>query len=159
MQLYEKDNSKYWWYDFTVRGKRFRGSTKETNENRASKIASLKFADACERGDPLPRKAPTLREAGTRFLQWVDGARLSEKTRTYYRDGWRLLKTSSIMGSRLDAIDNNVAEKLTFTGAEANANCALRTLRRALHKAEEWKLLRRAPRIKLLPERAVAKVG
>ena len=38
MKLYKKRKSKYWWYDFTVRGERFRGSTKETNESRARKI-------------------------------------------------------------------------------------------------------------------------
>ncbi len=153
MELFRKPNSKYWWYDFCVRGKRYRGSTKETNESRAGKIAALKFADALEKGDPLPRKAPTLRVASERFLEWVDAARLSNKTKTYYQDGWRLLKTTSILGLRLDSIDNDVAERLTFSGSAANTNCALRTLRRLLHKAEEWKLIRRAPKIKLVPEK------
>jgi hypothetical protein len=153
VQLLKKENSKYWWYDFTVRGKRFRGSTKETNENQARKIAALKFADACERGDPLPRKAPTLLVALNRFLEWVEAARLSDKTKTYYRDGWRLLKTTSILGLRLDSINNDVAERLSFTGSAPNTNCALRTLRRLLHKAEDWKLIGRAPRIKLVPEK------
>ena len=71
---------------------------------------------------------------------------------TYYRDGWRLLEATSILQLRLDAIDNDVAEQLSFNGSAANANCALRTLRRLLHKAEDWKLIRRAPKIKLLPE-------
>lgn len=153
MELLKKKNSKYWWYDFTVRGKRFRGSTKETKEGRARKISSLKFADACEKGDPLPRKAPTLLAASDRFLEWVGAARLSEKTKTYYRDGWRLLKTTSILGLRLDTINNDVAERLNFTGSAANTNCALRTLRRLLHKAEDWKLIGRAPKIKLVPEK------
>ena len=61
--------------------------------------------------------------------------------------------TTSILGIRLDAINNDVAERLTFTGSAANTNCALRTLRRLFHKAEEWKLIRRAPKIKLLPEK------
>jgi integrase len=153
VKLFKKRKSKFFWYDFTVRGKRFRGSTKETAENRAAKIAALKFADACERGDPLPRKAPTLKQASVRFMKWVESARLADKTKTYYQDGWRLLQTTSILQLRLDAIDNEVAEQLSFTGSAANANCALRTLHRLLHKAEDWKLIRRAPKIKLLPER------
>jgi site-specific recombinase XerD len=153
VELLKKKNSKYWWYDFTVRGKRFRGSTKETNEGRARKIAALKFADACEKGDPLPRKAPTLLVASGRFLEWVGAARLSERTKTYYQDGWRLLKTTSILGMRLDAINNDVAERLNFTGSAANTNCALRTLRRLLHKAEDWKLIGRAPKIRLITEK------
>ncbi len=153
MKLYKKRKSKYWWYDFTVRGERFRGSTKETNESRARKIAALRFADAYDNNDPLPRKAPTLRKVSVRFLEWVDSARLVPKSKTYYQDGWRLLTTTSILGMRLDAINNDVAERLSFTGSAANSNCALRTLRRLLHKAEEWKLIRRAPKIKLLPEK------
>ena len=153
MKLFKKPKSKYFWFDFTVRGKRFRGSTKETAENRAAKIAALKFADACEQSDPLPRKAPTLKQASVRFLKWVEAARLADKTKTYYQDGWRLLKTTSILQLRLDAIDNDVSEQLSFSGSASNTNCALRTLRRLLHKAEDWKLIRRAPKIKLLPEK------
>jgi len=152
VKLFKKRKSKYFWYDFTVRGKRFRSSTKETAENRAAKIAALKFADACERGDPIPRKAPTLKQTSVRFLEWVENARLAAKTKTYYQDGWRLLEMTSILQLRPDAIDNDVAEQLSFSGSASNANCALRTLRRLLHKAEDWKLIRRAPKIKLLPE-------
>jgi integrase len=152
VKLFKKRKSKYFWYDFTVPGKRFRSSTKEPAENRAAKIAALKFADACERGDPPPRKAPTLKQASARFLEWVENARLAAKTKTYYQDGWRLLEMTSILQLRLDAIDNDVAEQLSFSGSASNANCALRTLRRLLHKAEDWKLIRRAPKIKLLPE-------
>ena len=159
VELLKKQNSKFWWYDFTVRGKRFRGSTKETNESRARKIAALKFADACERGDPLPRKTPTLLAASNRFLEWVEEARLSDKTKTYYRDGWRLLKTTSILGLRLDSINNDVAERLSFSGSAPNTNCALRTLRRLLHKAEDWRLIGRAPRIKLVPEKGCSLCG
>jgi integrase len=153
VKLFKRPNSRYFQFDFMVRGKRFRGSTKETAENRGAKIAALKFADACERGDPLPRKAPTLKQASIRFLKWVEAARLSDKTKTYYQDGWRLLQVTSIVHLRLDAIDNEVAEQLSFSGSASNANCALRTLRRLLHKSEDWKLIRRAPKIKLLPER------
>jgi integrase len=153
VKLYKKRKSKYWWYDFTVRGERFRGSTKETNESRARKIAALSFADAYENNDPLPRKAPTLRKVSVRFLEWVDSARLVPKSKTYYQDGWRLLTTTSILGMRLDTINNDVAGRLSFTGSAANTNCALRTLRRLLHKSEEWKLIRRAPKIKLVPEK------
>jgi hypothetical protein len=31
VELHRKRNSKFYWYDFTVRGQRYRGSTKETN--------------------------------------------------------------------------------------------------------------------------------
>ena len=43
--------------------------------------------------------------------------------------------------SRVDQITTDSAEQLKFPGSAANANCALRTLRRMLHKAEEWKVI------------------
>ena len=152
MKLFKKSKSKFYWYDFTVRGQRYRGSTNETKEARASKGAGLKLAQVVENTDPLPRKAPVLREFSRRFLEWLDNARLEGKTKTYYRDGWRLLKTTTIVGMRLDQITSEVAETLKFSGSSSNANCALRTLRRMLHKAEEWKLIRHAPKFKLMKE-------
>jgi integrase len=53
---------------------------------------------------------------------------------------------------RLDHITKDNIDALSFTGSSSNVNCALRTLRRMLHKAEEWSLLFKVPRFKLLPE-------
>jgi integrase len=40
----------------------------------------------------------------------------------------------------------------SFSSTASNTNCALRTLRRMLHKAEEWNLLGKVPKFKLLRE-------
>ena len=48
MKLFRKLKSKYYWYDFTVRGCRYRGSTEETKAVRAADVASLKLAHAVE---------------------------------------------------------------------------------------------------------------
>ena len=152
MKLFKKPKSKFYWYDFTVRGQRYRGSTNETKAARAAKIAGLKLAQAVENADPLPKKAPVLLELSRRFLEWLDNVSLEDKTKTYYRDGWRLLKTTAIVGMRLDQITSDVIETMRFPGSSSNANCALRTLRRTLHKAEEWKLIRHAPKLKLMKE-------
>jgi hypothetical protein len=69
VKLFKKPDSSFYWYDFTVRGERFRGSTKESSQTRAAKIAGLKFAEAMEGTNPLPRKAPTLREFSQEFLK------------------------------------------------------------------------------------------
>jgi site-specific recombinase XerD len=150
--LFRKQKSKFYWYDFTVRGHRYRGSTNETKAVRASKVASLKLAEAIENSDPLPRKSPVLLEFSRRFLQWLDNARLEDKTKIYYRNGWRLLRATAIVGVRLDQITTDVVETLKFSGAPSHTNRALRTLRRMLHKAEEWKLIRHAPKLKLMKE-------
>lgn len=152
MDLFRKKKSKYWWYDFTVRGKRYRGSTKETNDHRALKIAGLKFADAVKRHDPLPRKAPVLRDFSSRFIEWVDAAQLENKTKTYYKDGWQKLSETPLSGMRLDAITNDDVERVKFPGGAATGNCARRTLRRMLHRAEDWNLIGRPPKIKMAKE-------
>ena len=152
MRLFRKKKSKFYWYDFTVRGKRHRGSTQETNDRRASKIAGLKLARALEGSDPLDRKAPMLRDFATRFFDWVQMARLEAATRRYYQSGWKLLKETSIVGMKLDRISADDAEALRFPGSAANGNNALRTLRRMLNKAREWKLIHEVPEFKLFKE-------
>ena len=152
MELFRKQNSKYWWYDFTVRGKRYRGSTKENNRNRASKLASMKLSGAIRGHDPLDRKAPTLAELSIKFLAWVEVARLETETQRYYRNGWRLLQTSSLLGRRINSFTTDELEALRFPGSASNGNNALRTLRRMLHKAQEWKLTLEVPRFKLFKE-------
>ena len=42
VKLFKKPKSKFYWYDFTVRGRRYRASTQETKSVRALKVASLK---------------------------------------------------------------------------------------------------------------------
>jgi integrase len=53
---------------------------------------------------------------------------------------------------RLDQINGDYADQLKFPGSAANANCALRTLRRMLHKAEEWKMIDHSPKIRMMKE-------
>ena len=139
MKVFQRRKSKFWWYDFTVRGERFRGSTKETNETRAEGIAALKFAAVVKRGDPLTGKSPSLREYAKDFLGWVKTGRLAEDTRRYYRNGWRLLERTKIAGKRMDHISKSEIEALRFPGSPSNGNNALRTLRRMFHLAKEDK--------------------
>ncbi len=152
MKLFKKAKSKFYWFDFTVRGQRYRGSTGETKAVKATKVASMKLAHAIERGDLFPSKSTVLVEFSERFLNWLKEARLEPKTKKFYRNGCRLLKTTAVFSTRLTEITTEHAERLRFPGSAANANCALRTLRRMLHKAEEWKLIARAPKIKMMKE-------
>ena len=152
VRLFRKTKSKFYWYDFTVRGSRYRGSTQETKSVRALQVASLKLASVMENTDPLPTKPAVLLEIAHRFLDWVNNSRLEGKTRKFYGNGWRLLNATSVGEIRLDQITGDCADQLRFPGSAANANCALRTLRRMLHKAEEWKMIGHAPRIKMMKE-------
>lgn len=152
MKLFRKQKSKFWWYDFTVRGERFRSSTKETNHTRAEGIAALKFSAVVKEGDPLKGRPPTLREYSKTFLGWVDSGRLEDDSRRYYRNGWRLLEKLKIAGMRMDKISKRQIEKLRFPGSPSNGNNALRTLRRMFSMAVEDKLISKAPGFKLFKE-------
>ena len=68
MKLFKKPKSKFYWYDFTVRSRRYRGSTQERKSVRALKVASLKLASVMENTDPLPNKPTALGEFAGRFL-------------------------------------------------------------------------------------------
>ena len=152
MKLFRKKHTRFYWYDFKVRGIRHRASTKETNLRRAEKIAALKLSLAMEGSSPLDRKVPILQEFSSRFLTWVEAAKLQAQSKTYYRDGWRLLSVTKIVGMRLDHITGDDVDALTFSGSASNGNCALRTLRRMFHKAQEWDLITRIPKFKLATE-------
>jgi len=152
VKLFKKRKSKFYWYDFTVRGWRYRGSTQETKADRASKVAGLKLAQVVEGTDPLPKKPSTFAEFAERFLTWITDARLESQTKRYYRNGWRMLNTTAVVNMSVGETTNDHVKRLKFHGSPANTNCALRTLRRMLHKAEEWRLIARAPQVKLMKE-------
>src|SRR5690242_9001247 len=105
-----------------------------TKAVRATKVASIKLAQAVEHGDLFSTSAAALSQFSERFLAWLEEARVEEKTRKYYRNGCRLLKPTQVFSMRLAEITSEDAEKLKFSGSAGNANCALRTLRRMLHK-------------------------
>jgi hypothetical protein len=121
VKLFRKNYSKYYWYDFTVRGERYRGSTKETNETRAQKAAALKLAATIKGSDPLDRKPPTLRGYSEDFLQWVETGRLEDDSRRYYRNGWRLLEQTKIAALRMDQITKDRSKSSSFPGRPRTA--------------------------------------
>jgi len=75
------------------------------------------------------------------LVGWVKTATLASKTKKYYANGWRLLSRTKLVSMRLDHITKDDIDVLTFHVPAPSVNCALRTLRRMLHKAEEWNLL------------------
>ena len=63
-----------------------------------------------------------------------------------------MLEQTSIVGMRLDHITAEDVDALPLPGGPYNVNCALKTLRRMLHKAEEWGLVAKVPKLKLNKE-------
>ena len=117
MQLFKTKDSRFYWYDFNVRGQRYRGSTKQTKRKRAEKAAALKLSQMIEGKDQPDRKRPTLGELSDRFLKWVDLANLAHASRKYYRYDWRMLSNTNIVSMRIDQITKDDVEALKFAGS------------------------------------------
>jgi integrase len=139
-------------YDFAIDGQRYRGTTKEKVASRARMIEAALINDAKQRKLNVRRRSLTLVELSARFLDWVSETRLEPKSKDYYRGGWKMLADTPIAAMRVSHITTDDAGALRFSHSPANANRALRTLRRILGKAAEWGLIIAAPRVKLLKE-------
>jgi integrase len=99
------------------------------------------------------RRAPLLCDFAPRFLEWVDHARhLAPKSRRYYRVGWNQIRSTPLMGMNLDRITTEELDSLALAGSSSYINQALRTLRRLLGKAVEWKVIAVAPAVTLMKE-------
>ena len=145
---------KTWHFDFTVAGIRKRGTTRQTSESKARKIESKLMEEAERRGpSAVLRRAPLLCDFAPRFLEWVEHARhLAPKSRRYYKVGWNQIRSTPLMVMNLDRISTEELDSLALVGSPSYVNQALRTLRRLLGKAAEWKVIAVAPTIKLMQE-------
>lgn len=140
-------------YHFWVDSKRYRGSTKQKTLAAARRVEAKLIAEAEMDGDLVHRKrTPVLQDFAVEFLNWVEGSNLKQKTKLYYQNGWRLLAETKLACMRLNAIGTEDAEGIQFPGGPSNHNNAMRTLRRILGRAVAAKILKAAPKIKLLAE-------
>jgi hypothetical protein len=71
VKIFKKAKSRFYWFDFTVRGQRYRGSTGETKAARATKVASMKLVQAVEHGDLFSTRSTVLFEFSERFLTTI----------------------------------------------------------------------------------------
>jgi integrase len=159
--IFKRSGSPYYWYDFTFDGQRFRGSTKQTTKAAANQYAAELSTRAREDGPPsLPKRIPYFRDYVVVFINYIykhNG--LAPKSKAYYEDGIDLLLKTEIASKRIDQIRRTDIETMTLPEGSASwQNCALRTLRRMLHLAKEWKLLRDVPTIPLQEQRQRAEV-
>lgn len=153
MSLYKRNGIYH--YNFTLDGQRFRGSTNKKNEYEATLVLNDKMTQGRTKGtESLTCKPPLLKEFATDFKKWIDETHsIENKTRKYYKDGWRLLESTKLAGIRMDLITNHDCETATFPGSNYNANMALRTLRRMFAKAKEMRrIFGDLPKIELRKE-------
>ena len=114
MKLFKKKKSQFYWYDFTVRGKRLRGSTEETNAARAARLLA---SNSQRLWKAAIRWTGKLRPCGSSpgsFLEWVDGARLEAKTKALLPRWLASLGRNRNSGDAIGSITNDAVETLSF---------------------------------------------
>lgn len=153
-----------WWYRFRWHNEEVRESSKQSNKRVAEQMEAAHKTSLAkgEVGIRETANIPTLKEFGKEFMRAIE-THCAEKPRTieFYRSRFEVLAQSELGNRRLDRIDEAAVEKYRqarassqsrrkLTLAPASVNRELATLRRALRLAQEWKVIMRVPRIKLL---------
>ena len=104
--IYKKENSPYWYYQFKINGKKIRGSTGTTNQREAYKIALLKKTQISnEIKNPNKFKGKTWEDARDRWL----GAKDIKAKNEFIRLKWFNKRLS---GKKLKNIDADLVWKL-----------------------------------------------
>ena len=161
----EKKQSAVWWYEFVFNGERYQQSTKTKNERAARQIEAAARVELAKGRAGLSARpaAPTLRAFAPRFESAITTL-CAEKPATvafYAEKLRRLLEDSSLADKRLDEIEEGEidgykqrrtrqASRYGTPVSPASVNRELATLRRMLRLAQEWKLIDRTPRIRML---------
>jgi site-specific recombinase XerD len=155
MSLYKRGN--IWWSRIEKNGQVIQRSTKCTGRSNAVKVESAwRVADAL--GDAgLPTKSPKMILLGfePKFFAYLEN-RVKPSTVAFYKLAWKSLMSFVPLAhahlTRVDPamVEQYVQHRLTQNVQPATVNNSLKTLRRAMHLAYEWKLIQRVPKIKLL---------
>lgn len=148
MSLYRRGN--VWWSRIELDGTVHQFSTKKQNKNEARGVESKRRNDlGAGVGD-----VPTLEVFSKRFKDSLP-ARVSKDTLQFYTAHLQPLLDFPAMASRpLDRINAALVEDFVQHRRKAvstvTVNHNLRTLRRMLHLAQDWEVIARAPKLKLL---------
>ncbi len=159
MSLYKRGD--VWWSRIVRNGERFDRSTRCKNKPDAQRVEAQWIVQVNEAGETLrpillkeQRRPITLHALSLKIWPALE-SRVAPRTLTYYKQAMRPLIISDLGSTLLSNITPEAVEAFTQERSEdvgpSSVNGSLRTLRRALHLAEEWKLLQKAPKIKLLP--------
>lgn len=163
MSVYKR--GKTYWYRFMWDGVEIRKSTFQGNAVTARQMEAAHRTNLAkgEVGIVAKAPAPTLREFASRFVEAIRTL-CADKPRTvsFYEAKLKyVLENEALAKARLDAIDEEAVEMYKQTRTKvtsrrkklispASVNRELATLRRLLRLAQEWKILARVPRIRLL---------
>ena len=148
-----------WHTQFKFNGQLIQRSLRTKDKNEAKRLESILRAELVrgEFGVIDARRSPTLAQFEDRLLQHLK-ANCAPRTLQFYSENLAvLLKYKPMASCRISSIDAAMVENFTQwrlrqNVAKATCNHSLRTLRRALHLAYKWRLIREVPSITLLPD-------
>lgn len=157
MSIYKRGG--VYWYHFTFNGEHIQESTKQGNPRVARQMEAAHRTSLAkgEVGIRERKPVPSLKDFSQRFIDAIQ-ARCAAKPLTgefYASKLARLLEFAPLASAKLDSIDESLIESYVqhrrVHVAPASINRELATLRRALRLAQDWHLIDRVPRIRLLP--------
>jgi integrase len=159
VSVYKREDSNFYWFKFKFNGRLYQRPAKVKKRREAESIEAA-FRTQLAKGEVSIedlKPAPTLREFAQQFIDFVQ-TRHANKPQTvkfYSNRLKRLLEWETLRETRLDRIDEAVIAK--YIGVRRKdvgivaVNRELAVLRRALHIALEWKVIRSVPKVRLLP--------
>lgn len=160
MSLYKRGT--FWWSRIVRNGERLDRSTKCKSKAEAQRVEARWHMEINDAGDTLQplskireqRRPTTLSHLALKMWPALE-SKVAPRTLEYYKQAMAPLTRSKLGGYLLHnitlvAIEEFMQERLEDVGP-ASVNGSLRTLRRGLRMAEEWKMIPKAPKIKLLP--------
>ena len=156
MSLYKRGST--WHFDFIYRGRRYQGSTDQTNINKAKLVEAKIRSDLglARFGIVQPKSEPFADFLDKTFSDYVHRHAKARRTAMFYDEKVkRLLSYDGWKNLNLADIDENLIGKYTDWRARlvgvTSINGELATLRKALNLAYEWQLIQRKPRVRRLP--------
>jgi integrase len=163
MSLYKRGG--VWWFAFYFNGERIQESSKTSNRRTAEQIQAARKTELAkgEVGIEKKKPVPTLKEFAPRFMEAIE-TDCAEKPNTigFYREKLsKLLAYPAFADAKLDTIEEAAIDAYKNTRTRTNSrfnrplsvasvNRELATLRRLLRLAQEWKVINRVPRVRLL---------
>jgi integrase len=161
LSLYKRGG--IWWSRIVRNGERIDRSTKQKTKVGAQSVESRWLIAIDDTGElstvkKVRQERPLmLMQFEDRFFAYLKNNVPSPRTVEFYKQAYRPLcfygmGLHDVYLSQISPalIEGWTQERRKMVSA-TRVNASLRTLRRALRIAEEWKLIRRAPKIKLLP--------
>ncbi len=147
-----------WYTRVMFEGVLYQRSLRTKNKSEAIKLEAAFRADLVRGifGIIDGKQSPTLAEFESRVLPHFR-SNVAARTYGFYQQNLAVLQRfPPLAKARLSQIDESLIEKFTQYRmkdglAIATVNHSLTVLRRVLHVAQEWKLIRDVPRIRLLP--------